>query len=68
MPNLRITAGNHYADIVQDRRDSHLWVYVIQREGSSEVLAMGTCTDETQCKELAQRILTDITGSAAAAS
>lgn len=71
MPTVRLRAGEYFADLVQDRRDPELWVYVVQREGSTEVLALGTAIGEQATRQLANKILADLAaenGDAATAS
>lgn len=55
MPDaIHLTHGNYYADLLRDRRDRHLWIYVVQREGSADVLAMGACASEQAARETAK--------------
>ena len=50
---IHLTHGNYYADIVRDRRDLNVWIYVVQREASTDVLAMGSCHSEQAAREVA---------------
>ena len=54
----RITHGNVYADILRDRRGPEdIWIYVIQRQGSPDILAMGTCATEADARKVANKAL-----------
>ncbi len=54
MAPFRLTRGNLYADIMVDRRGpSDMWMYVVQREGSPEILAMGSCQSEDEARAAA---------------
>jgi hypothetical protein len=65
----RITVGNLYADILVDRRVSpEIWLYVVQREGSPEVLAMGSCASEDEAKKVAQDALSQFRADAASSA
>ena len=68
MTTTRLKTGPFYADIVRDRRDPSLWIYVVQRVDSSDIVAMGTCTSEQQCREVARKAMADLRKSTAAAS
>jgi len=61
MPAIyHLTHGDLYADLVRDRRDRDLWLYVIQREHSADVLAMGSCSSEQAARETATRLMQDL--------
>ena len=53
MSRVRITRGKFYADIIRDRHDPGLWLYVVQRVGSMDILAMGSCHSEMMASETA---------------
>jgi hypothetical protein len=54
MALYRIDHGNLYADILLDRRNpTDIWIYVIQRQGSPEILAMGSCSSEAEARRIA---------------
>jgi len=58
MSPLRITRGSLYADILVDRRGpTDIWIYVVQREGNPEILAMGSCHSESEAREAATHAL-----------
>ena len=60
MSPFRITHGNLYADILLDRRGvEDIWIYVIQRAGSPEILAMGSCRSEAEAREVAATAMKD---------
>ncbi len=67
---LRLHTGPFFADIIHDQHDTNIWIYVVQREGSPDILALGSCTTETGARDVAQRIMKDMqqNGEAAAAS
>ncbi len=51
-----------FADVLRVR-DTHLkelWVYIVQRTGSPDILAMGTCTSQKAAEELALKIISDM--------
>ena len=57
MSALRIH-GDLFPDILVDRRcRGERWIYVVQREGSPEILAMGDSTTREQATEQAARVL-----------
>ncbi len=46
---IHLQFGELYADILTDFRDSPpLFIYVVQRHGSAEILAMGGCNSEEE--------------------
>jgi hypothetical protein len=55
----RITVGNLYADILVDRRDptQEIWHYILQREGSPEILFWGTCRTMEEATQYAKDLL-----------
>ena len=55
---IRISLGELYADILVDRRGPRdVWMYVIQREGSPDILAMGSCDSEKEARKTASDAL-----------
>jgi len=64
----RISRGNLYADILEDTRGPGVWLYVVQRAGSVDVLALGSCATREAAEEVAQRIMTDWQDAATSAS
>jgi hypothetical protein len=58
MSPFRVSRGNVFADILVDRRaPQDVWVYVVQREGSPEILAMGSCQSKEKAIEVASELL-----------
>lgn len=54
MTPFRITHGSLFADILVDRRGPYdIWIYVVQRQSSPEVLAMGSCNSEEEARSAA---------------
>ena len=71
MSVIHLTHGDLYADLVRDRRAPEIWLYVIQREGSADVLAMGSCASEKGARAIATRLMLEFSehdSSAASAS
>ena len=68
MAATRLVYGDLYADVLHDTRGpTELWLYVVQREGSPEVLAMGQCSSEESAKDLARKYMHQF-GAASSAS
>ena len=57
---IHLTHGPFYADIIPDRHDRNLWMYVVQREGSADVLGMGACDSERTAREVARNRMRDL--------
>jgi hypothetical protein len=58
-----------FADLLVDRRGpSDVWMYVVQRRGQPDILAMGSCQSEDEARETATRLLRQFTSRNAAAS
>ncbi len=69
MSAIRIVRGEMYADILVDRRGAgDVWMYVVQREGQPDILAMGSCASETEARDAAWKALRLFKPDAAAAS
>src|SRR5438067_1447949 len=54
----RLKHGEYYADIVPDHRGrvrgrTRLWFYVVQRHGSPDILAIGSCGSEQEAVDSA---------------
>ena len=55
-PVTRLKHGEFYADILPDRRGQNcgkrpgrlIWFYVVQRHGSPDILAIGSCASEQE--------------------
>jgi hypothetical protein len=59
MSPKRISFGNMYADILVDRRlvGREVWHYILQREGSPEIVYWGTCGTEAEATKYAKDLL-----------
>ena len=69
MSAIRITRDNLFADILVDRRGPvDIWVYVVQREGQPDILAMGSCHSEAEARQVAAHALRQFKADSAAAS
>lgn len=69
MALFRLTRGNVYAEIMVDRRGPYdVWMYVVQREGSSEIIAMGSCHTENEARAVASHALEQFASSPQKAS
>jgi hypothetical protein len=56
----RLKYGEFYADVVSDRLGSEsFWIYVVQRHGSPEILAMGSCASEELAIQTAADAIND---------
>ena len=64
---IHLVLGPFYADILRDRRDPNIWIYVVQREGSADILAMGTCTSEQLARDISTARMRDLSAAAATA-
>lgn len=51
--SIHLIDGAFYADILRDRHDRDIWVYVIQIQGSADILAVGMCSSEQAACETA---------------
>lgn len=63
----RLTQGEFYGDIIPDRLVPDIWFYVVQRRGSPDILALGTCTSAHSARAMAARSLEDLSRRVAAA-
>ena len=60
--------GRFYADILTDWRDPRpCFIYVVQRHGSAEILAMGACNSEEEAIEYATDAIEHFRGKSATA-
>ncbi len=62
MSATRLAHGSLFADVlrVPSDCDRQVWVYIVQRHGSPDILAMGTCPTEKGARELAQKIMKEM--------
>jgi hypothetical protein len=61
---VHLRFGVFYADIIPDEREPGLFQYVIQREGSPDVLALGACNSQDAACALADRLMREFTEAA----
>ncbi len=67
MRATRIIHGDFYADILPDRHHpGSVWLYVVQRQGSRDVLAMGSSRTETDAEANALETIRDLRKAASA--
>ncbi len=58
---MRLTREELFADILVDRRSAETrYVYIVQREGSAEILSMGSYETEAECIEMAKGVLSQM--------
>jgi hypothetical protein len=68
MPNTRLKYGEYYADILTSWRDGRaFFVYVVQRHGSADVLAMGSCESEQEAIAFAEEAISHLRAKATSA-
>ncbi len=59
IPRKRITRGDLFADIIEDRRQPGLFLSVVQREGSPEVLFLGQSQTREEAESAALEFMRD---------
>ena len=59
---MTCTHGTYFSDIIRDCRGPDLWLYVVQRHGARDILAMGSCTSEKAARETAITRMREVTG------
>ena len=58
---MRITRSSFFADILRDGRvHFELWHWIVQREGSQEILGMGQEKTKSQARQSAERSIADL--------
>ncbi len=62
IPHKRITRGELFADIIEDRRQTGLFLSVVQREGSREILLLGQSRTIEEAERAALEFMTDEPG------
>ncbi len=68
MARTRVNYGDYYADILPDWRTVRpYFVYVVQRQGSPEILAMGSCESEEEAVKFATDVIGQLRAKAASA-
>ena len=62
MSATRLTRGELFADVLRIRQAPHdeVWVYIVQRRGSPDILGMGTCTTQASAKKMAEDVMRDL--------
>ena len=69
MAATRLTRGNLFADVLRVRHEpGDVWVYIVQRKGLPDILAMGTCPTQQEAKDLALKIIEEFRSRADAAA
>jgi hypothetical protein len=65
----RLKHREFYADVICDWRDREpVWIYVVQRHGSPEILAMGSCNSQEEAIEYATEAIGQFRTKSASAS
>lgn len=60
---MRVTRQPYFADISRDGRvHFELWHWIVQREGSQEILGMGQERTEDEARECAEQCMADLGG------
>lgn len=62
IPHKRIRRGELFADIIQDRRLPELFLGVVQREGSAEILFLGQSRTLEEAESAAQEFMAEQPG------
>jgi hypothetical protein len=53
---MRIRRGQYFADVLKDARSpSEVWHWIVQREHSNEIVAMGQETSEDEARQCAEQ-------------
>ena len=62
MSATRVTRGELFADVLRIRQapQEEVWVYIVQRHGSPDILGMGTCATQAAARKLAQEVMRDL--------
>jgi hypothetical protein len=69
MSATRLIRGNLFADVLRVRHEpGDVWVYIVQRRGLPDILAMGTCPTQDQANELALKMMDEFKSSSDAAA
>lgn len=69
-PKERIVLGGFFADIVMSHEPANeaLYFWIVQKEGSLEILRLGTTTSLAEAQNIARSVLRELAGEAAASS
>jgi hypothetical protein len=61
-PNTRLEVGNHFADIIinLDDPDNPIYHWIIQKQGSTEILQFGQCLSFEEAESTAKENLYSI--------
>ncbi len=59
IPRRRITQGEFFAEIIEDRRQPGLFLCVVQREGSAEVLFLGQSRTREEAESAALEFMSE---------
>lgn len=64
-----LNEGEYFADILTNLRDPRQYfIYVVQRNGSADVLAMGCCDSENEAVACASRVIEQLQAARAASA
>jgi hypothetical protein len=64
MSAARTHHGPFYTDIVADPHGSGVWFYVVQRTGSADILAIGSCDSEEAARKVATATMKQLSAAA----
>lgn len=62
IPHKRFIRGELFADVIEDRRMPGLFLCVIQREGSPEILFLGQSRTREEAESAAREFMTEQAG------
>ena len=69
MSATRLHRGPLFADVLRVRHEpEEVWVYIVQRKGLPDILAMGTCPTQAEAKKLALKMMDEFKSRADAAT
>jgi hypothetical protein len=58
---MRIRRGRHFADVLKDARShSEVWHWIVQREHSNEIVAMGQERTEEEARQCAEQSIAEL--------
>jgi hypothetical protein len=62
IPHKRITRGELFADVIEDRRIPGVFLCVVQREGSPEILFLGQARTLEEAETAVQEFMAEQSG------
>ncbi len=57
MGGVHLKSGDYYADLIPDKQFPGIWIYVVQRQGSPEILALGSCHSQEEARTAAKEAI-----------